>query len=31
MEKHSLNKQIEAKIDTIFLQIDKMKAMERFR
>jgi len=31
MEKHSLNKQIEAKIDTIFLQIDKMKALERFR
>jgi len=31
MEKHSLNKQIEAKIDTIFTQIDKMKAMERYR
>ena len=31
MEKHSLNKQLATKIDTIFLQIDKMKAMERFR
>ena len=31
MEKHSLNKQLATKIDTIFLQLDKMKALERFR
>ena len=31
MNVHSLNKQLEAKIDAIFLQIDKMKAMESYR
>ena len=31
MNVHSLNKQLEAKIDAIFTQIDKLKVMERFR
>ena len=31
MNVHRLNKQLEAKIDAIFQEIDKMKVMERFR